>query len=125
MIDIEIKRMMDFYGLTPDMMNSPHAFPRLPPSRPNQNFGLSRASKLKENIIRDNASMLAKLYDFHTAFQHHAAGLFDLAPSQFGPGHPLHSKIGSINLLQAENEQLKNENAVLKRDLEKLRQKQV
>lgn len=124
MFDMEIKRMMDFYGLTQDII-SPLAFPRLPPSRPNQISGLSKASKLKEDIIRDNASMLSKLYDFHIAFQHHAVGLFDLTPNQFGPGHPLHSKRESVNLLQAENEQLKNENAVLKRDLEKLRQKQV
>ncbi len=120
MWNIDPKRMFETYGLDTSMTNSLFAFPRLPPSVANRNIGISKTGKLKDEIIRDNASMLAKLFDFHTMFQQYASGLFDLAPSnQFGLGHPMHSKTNVIDSLQSENEQLKKENAVLKRDLEK------
>ena len=112
--------MFDIYGLDESMTGSLFTFPRLPPSVANRNAGISKTSKLKDAIIRDNASMLARLFDFHTMFQQYATGLFDLAPSnQFGPGHPMHSKTNITDSLQSENEQLKKENATLKRDLEK------
>ena len=108
------------YGLDPSMTNSPFAFPRLPPGALNHGLGISKTGKLKEDIIRDNASLLTRLFDFHTMFHQHASGLFDLTPSnQFGPGHPMNSKTNTIDLLQSENEQLKKENTALKRDLEK------
>lgn len=120
MWNIGPKRIFEMYGLDTSMTNSLFAFPRLPPSVANRNIGISKTGKLKDEIIRDNASMLAKLFDFHTMFQQYASGLFDLAPSnQFGPGHPMHSKTNVVDSLQSENEQLKKENAVLKRDLEK------
>lgn len=120
MWNIDPKRMFEIYGLDPSMANSPFAFPRLPPSVASRNIGISKTGKLKDDIIRDNASMLARLFDFHTMFQQYATGLFDLASSnQFGPGHPMHSKTNVIDSLQSENEQLKKENAALKRDLEK------
>jgi len=120
MWNMDPKRMFEIYGLDASMTNAPFAFPRLPPSVASRNIGISKTGKLKDDIIRDNASMLAKLFDFHTMFQQYATGLFDLAPSnQFGPGHPMHSKTNVMDLLQSENEQLKKENAVLKRDLEK------
>ena len=119
MWNIDPKRMFEF-GFDMSMINSPFAFPRLPPSLTNHNIGISKTSKLKEDIIHDNTSMLSRLFDFHTMFQQYASGLFDLAPSnQFGPGHPLHSKTNVIGSLQSENEQLKKENVTLKRDLEK------
>ena len=112
--------MFEMYGFGASITNSPFAFPRLPPSVTNPNVGISKTSKLKDEIIRDNASMLARLFDFHTMFQQYATGLFDLAPSnQFKPGHPLYSKTSVIDTLQLENEQLKKENSVLKRDLKK------
>lgn len=120
MWNIDQKRMFEIHGLDPSMTNSLFAFPRLPPSVTNRALGVSKTGKLKDEIIRDNASMLAKLFDFHTMFQQYASGLFDLAPSnQFGPGHPMNSKTNIVDSLQSENEQLKKENAVLKRDLEK------
>lgn len=120
MWNIDQKRMFEIYGLDQFMTNAPFAFPRLPPSVSNRTLGVSKTGKLKDDIIRDNASMLAKLFDFHTMFQQYASGLFDLAPSnQFGPGHPMHSKTNTIDSLHSENEQLKKENAVLKHDLEK------
>ena len=119
MWNIDPKKMFEF-GFDMSMINTPFSFPRLPPSVANQNMGISKTSKLKDNIIHDNASMLSRLFDFHTMFQQHASGLFDLAPSyQFGPGHPLHSKTNGVDSLQSENEQLKKQNAALKRDLEK------
>ena len=120
MWNTDLKRMFDIYGLDQSMTNSLFAFPRLPPSVANHNTGISKTSKLKDAIINDNASMLARLFDFHTMFQQYTKGLFDLVPSnQFGPGHPMHSKTNIIDSLQSENEQLKKENATLRRDLEK------
>lgn len=116
------KRMFEFYNQYQDMANSPFAFPRLPP-RANQPLGISMTGKLKDNIIRDNSLMLGRLSDFYTMFQQYASGLFDLAPNQFGPDHPMHGGINSVNSLQSENEQLKKENAVLKKNLEKQKQK--
>ena len=121
MWNVDAKKMLEYYMFN-SMMNSSFSFPRLPPNV-NHSVGISKTGKLKEDIIRDNATMLTRLYDFQTMFQKHAEGLFDLAPNQFGPGHPLHLKTNHANPLQLENEQLKKENAVLKRDLEKHKQK--
>lgn len=126
MLDINTRKFFDYYGFYPDMINSPMAFPRIPPGKANVPLGISKAGKLKEDIIKDNASMLAKLFDFQSMFQQHAAGLFDLsAQNQFGPGHPLHFRMNPIDSLQLENEQLKKENLSLKQQLEKYKQKQV
>lgn len=116
------KKMFEIYGLDTSMMNSPLAFPRLP-RMANPPSGISKTGMLKESIIRDNTSMLARLSDFHTAFQHYASNLFDLLPSQqFAPGHPMHT-MSSMNSLESENEQLKKENSVLKQNIEKLKKK--
>ena len=122
MWNVDAKKMLEFYMFNSDMINPSFAFPRLPPSV-NHSVGISKTGKLKDDIIRDNATLLVRLYDFQTMFQKHAEGLFDLAPNQFGPSHPLHLRTNHINSLQSENEQLKKENAVLKRDLEKHKQK--
>ena len=122
MWNMDAKRMIEFYNQYQDMVNSPFAFPRLPP-RASHPLGISMTGKLKDNIIRDNSLMLERLSDFYTMFQQYASGLFDLAPNQFGPSHPMHKGANSINTLQVENEQLKKENAVLKKDLEKQKQK--
>jgi len=119
---MDAKRMIEFYNQYQDMINSPFAFPRLPP-RASHPLGISMTGNLKDNIIRDNSLMLERLSDFYTMLQLYAARLFDLAPNQFGPSHPMHKGANSINALQVENEQLKKENAVLKKDLEKQKQK--
>jgi len=116
------KRMFAFYNQYQDMINSPFAFPRLPP-RSNQPLGISMTGKLKDKIIHDNSLMLGRLSDFYTMYQQYASGLFDLMPNQFGPEHPMHGETNSVNSLQSENEQLKKENAVLKKDLEKQKKK--
>ena len=120
MWNIDPKRMFEIYGFDQYMTNTPFTFPRLPPSVANHNMGISKTGTLKDEIIHNNASMLSKLFDFHTMFQQHASGLFDMAPSNhFGPGHPMHSKINVVDSLKSENEQLKKENSALKRNLEK------
>jgi hypothetical protein len=116
------KRMFEFYNQYQDMVNNPFASARLPP-RANHPLGISMTGKLKDNIIRDNSLMFGRLSDFYTMFQQYASGLFDLAPNQFGPDHPMRGGINSTNSLQSENEQLKKENTVLKKDLEKQKQK--
>ena len=123
MWNIDPKKIYGFNWLDQSMMTSSLAFPRLPPSASHPH-SLSKTGRLKEDIIRDNASMLAKLFDFHNSFQQYASGLFDLVPSnQFVPGHPLHSKMNSVATLETENEKLRKENAVLKQDLEKHKKK--
>jgi len=122
MWNMDAKKMLEFYNQYQNMINSPLAFPS-PPPMANHPKGISMTGKLKDNIVRDNAVMMERLSDFYTMFQQYAAGLFDLAPNQFGPSHPMHKGVNSINALQVENEQLKKENAVLKKDLEKQKQK--
>lgn len=102
------------------MLNSTFAFPRLPPSI-NHPLGLSKTSKLKDDVIKDNASMINQLNDFNSKHRQHVARLFDLSPG-FSPGHPLHF-ISTNDTIQLENEQLKKENIALKRDLEKFKKK--
>jgi hypothetical protein len=115
-------KMLEFYNRYQDMVNSPFAFPRLPPMAKHPR-GISMTGKLKDSIVRDNSVMMERLSDFYTMFQQYAAGLFDLAPNQFGPSHPMYKGTNSLNALQVENEQLKKENIVLKKDLEKHKQK--
>jgi hypothetical protein len=122
MWNMDTKKMLEFYNQYQNMVNSPFAFPRMPPMA-NHPRGISMTGKLKDSIVRDNSVMMERLSDFYTMFQQYAAGLFDLAPNQFGPSHPMHKGVNSVNALQVENEQLKKENAVLKKDLEKQKQK--
>ena len=122
MWNMDTKKMLEFYNQYQNMTNSPFAFPRLP-LMTNHPRGISMTGKLKDSIVRDNSVMMERLSDFYTMFQQYAAGLFDLAPNQFTPSHPMHMGVNSINALQVENEQLKKENAVLKKDLEKQKQK--
>ena len=122
MWNTDTKKMLEFYNQYQNMTGNPFTFSRLPPMS-NHPRGISMTGKLKDSIVRDNSLMMERLSDFYTMFQQYAAGLFDLAPNQFGPSHPMHKGINSINALQVENEQLKKENAVLKKDLEKQKQK--
>jgi hypothetical protein len=119
---MDTKRMLEFYNQYQNMANSSLAFSRLPPTASHPR-GIAMTGKLKDNIIRDNSLMLGRLSEFYSMFQQYAAGLFDLAPNQFGPSHPMYKGTNSLNTLQIENEQLKKENATLKKDLEKQKQK--
>src|SRR5574337_532033 len=96
-----------------DMINSPFAFPRLPP-RANPPLGISNTGKIKETVVHDKDLMMNRLNNHHEMFQHYAMNLFNLSPNQFMPGHPMHKKMHTIDGLKEENEKLRQENSLLK-----------
>jgi hypothetical protein len=122
MFDYFAKKMMDIHGYSFDMLNSPFAFPRLPP-RSNAPLGISGASRIKDAIVHDSNIMMGKLFDHHQIFQRYAAGLFELSPGQFTPGHPMHMKTYSIDTLHEENARLKKENYFFKTEHNKEKKK--
>jgi hypothetical protein len=121
--DLYTKRLLDLYGQPSDMMNSPFAFPRFPP-RANLQLGISNAGSIKDAIVKDKNVMMGRLFDYHEMFQLYAAGLFNLSPNRFVPGHPTHMKAQSVNMLQEENHRLRKENVAIKADLAKEKKKQ-
>lgn len=122
----ETRRMLEVYGLNSDMPEHMLNFPAFPPGLIRPNLGLAKTSQLKAKIIRDNATMLSKLYDYHKVFQHQAKSLFDMGTSaQFIPAHPLHSTINSTMLLQSEIDKIRQENIDLRRQLEKFQNKKI
>jgi hypothetical protein len=112
----DVKRLMETLGQPSDMINSPFAFPRLPP-RANPPLGITGAGKIKDKIVKDSEMMIGRLSDYHTMFQRYASGLFNMTPYGFMPGHPLHTQMQSIDALREENEALQKENFTLKSDL--------
>lgn len=118
----DARRIMENYGQPLDMVNSPFAFPRLPP-RANPPLGIASAGKIKDQIVHDSNMMMGRLSGYHTMFQRYASGLFNLTPSGFMPGHPMHAKMQSIDTLREENERLRQENLALKSDLGKEKKK--
>lgn len=113
---------MENFGYPLDMMNSPFAFPRLPP-RANPPQGIANAGRIKEQIVHDSDMMMGRLSGYHTMFQRYAAGLFNMTPSAFMPGHPMHAKMQSVDMLREENEKLRQENLSLKSGLDKEKKK--
>jgi hypothetical protein len=118
----DLRRMMEVFGQPMDMMNSSFAFPRLPP-RVNIPSGLSSAGNVKNRIVKDADMMTQKLAEHNIMFQRYAAGLFNMTPNMFMPGHPMHSRMHAIDMLSEENERLKRENLTLKADLGKEKKK--
>jgi hypothetical protein len=116
------RRIMETFGQPIDMINSPFAFPRLPP-RVNPPLGLASAGKIKDQIVQDSDMMMGRLSSHHTMFQRYAAGLFNLTPNGFMPGHPMHAKMQAVDTLNEENERLRKENLALKSDLGKEKKK--
>jgi hypothetical protein len=114
-----VKKMLDFYGQSGDLMNSPFAFPRMPP-RANPPLGISSAGRIKDSIVNDANAMMERLYENHIMFQRFAAGLFNLAPDRFVPGHPMHSSMHTCDTLE-KNEQLTKENTIMKSSLNKVK----
>jgi hypothetical protein len=114
--------MMEIFGQPMDMMNSPFAFPRLPP-RANLPSGLDSAGKVKDQIVQDTNIMMQRLSGHHMMFQRYAAGLFNMTPNGFMPGHPMHAKMQTVDKLSEENERLRRENLALKSDLGKEKKK--
>ena len=109
------KRMLDMYNQSLDMINSPFAFPRLPP-RANPPLGLSNTGKIKDTIVNDKNAMMGKLFDYHEMFQLYASGLFNLSNNRYIPGHPLNTKVQTVDSLQEENDRLRKENAAFKNE---------
>lgn len=118
----DTRRIMENFGQPFDMINSPFAFPKLPP-RANPPMGISNAGRIKEQIVHDSDMMMGRLSGYHTIFQRHAAGLFNMTPSVFMPGHPMHAKMQSFDMLREENEKLRQENLSLKAGLDKEKKK--
>ncbi len=108
-----VKRMLDLYGQPLDMINSPFAFPRLPP-RANPQLGISNAGRIKDAIVCDKNAMMGRLFDHHEMFQRYASGLFNLSPGRFIPGHPMNVKIQAVDVLQEQNDRLRKENSAFK-----------
>jgi hypothetical protein len=114
--------MMESFGHPMDMLNSPFAFPRLPP-RANPPQGIASAGMVKDRIVQDADMMMSKLSSHHTMFQRYAASLFNMTPNGFMPGHPMHATMKSVDTLTEENERLRKENMALKSDLGKEKKK--
>lgn len=117
-----MQRAMEAFGQPIDVINSPFAFPRLPP-RTNLPSGLAGAGKVKDQIVHDTDMMMQKLSGHHIMFQRYAAGLFNMAPNGFVPGHPIHAKMQTVDMLSEENERLRRENLALKSNLGKEKKK--
>jgi len=116
----EMERMLEIYGLNSDTGNRMINSPMLPPALTKANQGFSKFSQLKESIIRDNALMLSRLYDYNQTLHHDAQNLFNMKTNpQFIPGHPLSSRIHSSISLQSKFDKLRQENIELKKQLQK------
>src|SRR5438445_11148118 len=118
----DMKRLLDFYGQHGDMINSPFAFPRLPP-RASPPRGISNVSRIKYDIVNDGNTLMARLSDHHSAFQQYAGDLFNLTPDRFMPGHPMHMNTQTSEIIQQENEKLAKENGTMKSRLDKEKKK--
>jgi hypothetical protein len=118
----DTRRIMENFGQPFDMINSPFAFPRLPP-RVNPPMGIANAGRIKEQIVHDSDMTMSRLSGYHTMFQRYAAGLFNMTPNAFMPGHPMHTKMRSVDMLREENEKLRQENLSLKSGLDKEKKK--
>ena len=117
MLYFDLKRLLDFHGQVGDMINSPYAFPILPP-RSNPPLGISSAGRIKDDIVSDANAMMGRLNANHIMFQRYAVGLFNLTPDRFVPGHPMQSRMHACNTLE-ENKQLAKENTTIKSNLNK------
>jgi len=101
----------DFSFLTPDAL-------RYPPGA-NLPSGLVNTSKLKLQLSADNAALSPKLQDFTEMYHKMAAGLLNISSDTLiPPGHPIHSRKNSVDILKEENKKILKENMELKKKLE-------
>ena len=119
---LHTKRMLDMYSQSLDMINSPFAFPRLPPMA-NSPLGISDAGRIKDSVVNDKNAMMGKLFGYHEMFQRYASGLFNLSHTRYIPGHPLNMKVQTLDNLQEENDRLRKENSVFKTEQSKEKKK--
>lgn len=112
-----MKMYMDMYGYPVGFNLSPFIYPRYPPSA----IGpmVRNPARLKEKLIKENSTFSARLYDFNKMYLKQASNLFDMRSNVFPPGHPLNfSKVDYLT--EEENEQLRKENADLRKRIEQL-----
>lgn len=114
----EMKTFMEMYGYPFGFSLSPFSFPRYPPMA-TASMGANPA-KLKEKMIKENSTFSAKLHDFHKMYLRHASGLFDMSSNMFPPGHPMNLQSRTDYTIREEYEQLRKENAELKKRIEQL-----
>ena len=117
MDNMAIKHMRDLYGLNPNIPHMALQFPRLPPMLTGPMF------KIHENPVNkqflDKASTLnQKLEGFQHMYQQYASGLLSMNSAIIPPGHPLHDKQNSVQILQSKNDKLTKENLDLKKRLQ-------
>ena len=117
----EFKAFMEMHGYPLGFSMSPFVLPRYPPAI-GMGLGVNPA-KLKEKMIRDDATFSAKLHDFHKMYLRHASGLLDMSSNAFLPGHPLSRRTSNDFAAEEENEKLRLENAELKKRIEQLKTK--
>ena len=100
-------------GFPFDMINSPFAFPRVPP-KANQPLGISNAGQIKKTVVKDGDLMMNRLDAQREVFHRYAMDLFEMSKTKFSPGHPMHYRMQHIDALRDENEKLRQENSMLK-----------
>ncbi len=120
MDDFTTKHLMDLYGLNPNILPYAFQFPRIPPELTPLMFN-STTESVRKNFSRQNESLSTKLQDFQQTYQKYASSLFDMTfPGIIPPGHPLFSRQFSVEVIQAERDQLQKENLELRKRAEKL-----
>jgi len=120
MDDFTTKHLMDLYGLNPNILPYAFQFPRIPPGSTPLMFN-STSESVRKNFSRQNESLSTKLQDFQRTYQKYASSLFDMtSPGIIPPGHPLFSRQFSVEVMQAERDQLQKDNIELKKQVEKI-----
>ncbi len=120
MDDYTTKHLMDLYGLNPNILPYAFQFPRIPPGLTPLMFN-STTESVRKNFSLQNESLSTKLRDFQQTYQKYASSLFDMTfPGIIPPGHPLFSRQFSLDVIQAERDQLQKENLELKKQVEKI-----
>jgi hypothetical protein len=114
----EMNMFMEMYGYPFGFSLSPFSFTRYPPMATSSID--ANPAKLKEKMIKENSTFSAKLHDFNKMYLRHASSLFDMSSNMFPPGHPMNLQSRADHLIQEEYEQLRKENAELKKRIEQL-----
>ncbi len=120
MDNLTTKHLMDLYGLNPNILPYAFQFPRIPPGLTPLMVN-STSESVRKNFSRQNESLSTNLQDYHRTYQKYASSLFDMTfPGIIPPGHPLFSRQFSVEVIQAERDQLQKENLELRKRAEKL-----
>tara|TARA_B100000029_G_scaffold422755_1_gene429622 strand:+ start:7190 stop:7546 length:357 start_codon:yes stop_codon:yes gene_type:complete len=113
MDDLNIRQRNNFFqNISPDGIKYPPN--SVPP------LGINKSQKIKGEFSAKGASMLPKLQDFNQMFREKANSLIKMNTNILPPGHPLFSRENSLLTLKEENDKLLKENLELKKQLDKL-----